>query len=97
MEAMAHRIVAEGLSVRAVEELVILSSSEGNQRRSRKRAQHNTPPEIVAELQLLLSERLDTRVSLQGFATARAKGRVVITCADVEDLERILDVLRLRS
>lgn len=95
MEALAHRIVAEGLSVRTVEELVILNDGPG--RKPRKRHVERSPEHLdtIADIQQRLSDRLETRVSLQGFGSPKAKGRIVITCADVEDLHRVLDALRV--
>jgi ParB family transcriptional regulator, chromosome partitioning protein len=87
-EALARRTVAEGLSVRAVEEAVRARGDStdpegGDQRgadapRLRQAGMH--------ELEQLLSEHLDTRVKVQ---ESRTGGKVVISFADLDDLERI--------
>ena len=91
-EALARRAIAEGLSVRAVEEAV--------RERSGKAPSPSTPdgpapsPELgkrlrppgLLELEELLARHLDTRVKIEMGAT---KGRVLIEFATLEDLERI--------
>ncbi len=94
MEALATRIVAEGLSVRAVEEIVIVGdhTTGAAGKKPRERAKRtNATTEIVEEVTTRLSDALDTRVRLDGFATPKKKGTIVIECADVEDLRRIVD------
>ncbi len=88
MEALATRIVAEGLSVRSVEEIVAL----GDQRtRTRARKPRRTmSDENFQELADTLADRLDTRVQV---TMGKSKGRVTIEFAGREDLDRILDVL----
>ncbi len=88
MEQLATRVVAEGLSVRAVEEIVALG--EHGTRRA-PRSKEPVEPSVVAEtLQRNLGDRLDTRVvSTEG----RSKGRIVIEFAGAEDLARITDLL----
>ena len=90
MEVLAGRIVAEGLSVRTVEEIVTLGevgAPEPPVRRPRRTT--STPGlEHVAEY---LSDRLDTRVQV---TMGRTKGRVTIEFAGRDDLDRILATLR---
>lgn len=88
MERMATRIVAEGLSVRMVEEIVSLGEQPANGRVRRPR--RTTSDEGLQEVAADLSDRLDTRVQV---TMGRAKGRVTIEFAGREDLDRILDVL----
>ncbi len=88
MEHLATRIVAEGLSVRAAEEIVAVGE-HGTRRAPRS----NRPAELsatAAELQRELGERLDTRVMV---SEGRSKGRIVIEFAGEEDLERIAGLL----
>ena len=94
MEAMAQRIVAEGLSVRAVEELVMLAepTSTRSREKKQKKPDHQTA-EVVAALQRELADHLDTRVQTTGFKDSRSRGRIVIDCADVLDLRRIMEIL----
>jgi ParB family chromosome partitioning protein len=86
-ELLAQRIVAEGLSVRAVEELVALGDAARPPRGPRVRRE--VPPEL-AELTAALADRLDTRVQLE---LGARKGRMTIEFAGVEDLQRILGAL----
>jgi ParB family chromosome partitioning protein len=88
MERMATRIVAEGLSVRMVEEIVSLGEQSARTRVRRPR--RTTSDEGLEEVAAGLSDRLDTRVQV---TMGRAKGRVTIEFAGREDLNRILDVL----
>ena len=87
-ESLAKRIVAEGLSVRAVEEAVRARQGvpEGDAPAPRPRLR---APGLV-ELEELLSERLDTRVKVDMGAR---RGKVVIEFASLEDLERIYRVM----
>ncbi len=88
MEAMATRIVAEGLSVRTVEELVTLGETEEP---TRRRAPRRTQPTAdLDQVTNALADHLDTRVQV---SMGRAKGRVTIEFAGHEDLERILALL----
>lgn len=95
MGALAARIVAEGLSVRAVEEIIIVGDADGRQRKSRPRVSA-TDPDVAAavtELTEVLGERLDTRVAANGFANRTSRGRLVIDCAGIDDLRRVVDIL----
>jgi ParB family chromosome partitioning protein len=88
MEHLATRVVAEGLSVRATEEIVAVGE-HGPRRAARTQRQVELSP-AAAELQRDLTERLDTRVLV---SEGRSKGRIVIEFAGPEDLERIADLL----
>ncbi|MGB7449761.1 MAG: ParB/RepB/Spo0J family partition protein [Ornithinimicrobium sp.] len=88
MEVLAARIVAEGLSVRSVEEIVLLGDAEPSGRARRARRAEIDPE--VAEWSSWLSDRLDTRVTI---AMSRRKGKMNIEFASKEDLERIIALL----
>lgn len=88
MEHLATRIVAEGLSVRAAEEIVAVGE-HGAKRAPRAQRQVELSP-AAQDLQTQLSERLDTRVLV---SEGRGRGRIVIEFAGAEDLERIADLL----
>ena len=91
IEKLAARIVAEGLSVRSVEEIVSLGLSDGadaSKRPSSKKAKISAPG--LADLGRRMSERLDTRVTVQ---VGRTKGKVVIEFATLEDLRRIVEII----
>jgi ParB family chromosome partitioning protein len=83
-EALAARIVAEGMSVRATEEAVALAVAEepAAKRRPRK---FNAPG--VEDLAGRLSDAFETKVKIQ---IGRAKGRIVVEFGSVDDLQRII-------
>ena len=89
-EALAHRIVAEGMSVRATEESValILAGSPARKPSGRRRPRVHAP--ALTDLAERLSDRFDTRVKVD---LGRSKGRITIEFATVDDLERIVGVI----
>ena len=87
-ERLAGRIVAEGLSVRTVEELVAVGET-GKDKTTRTRAKTPKSP-ALADLASALSDELETRVTVD---LGRSKGKITITFASVDDLERIVDVI----
>lgn len=90
-DALASRIVAEGLSVRAVEEIVTLrGTEEGRPKKARgPRAGKRISPALDG-LASRLSDRFETRVKVD---LGQKKGKLVVEFASIEDLERILDQL----
>lgn len=98
MEALAARIVAEGLSVRSVEEIILVGDADGRsrQRSKRPRGSRGADAQVadaVTELGGRIADALDTRVTTKGFAGKRSRGTVIIECADLEDLRRITDLI----
>jgi ParB family chromosome partitioning protein len=90
-DALAHRIVAEGLSVRATEELVSLAVADGGTRKappSQRRAKVHAP--ALSDLADRLADRFDTRVKVD---IGRRKGKITIEFATVDDLERIVGII----
>jgi ParB family chromosome partitioning protein len=89
-ERMAERVVAEGLSVRGVEEAVTLALGDVEAPARKKRPRRDSPAEfgVVADR---LSERFETRVRVD--ASSKGRGKVVIEFAGLEDLQRILDLI----
>jgi ParB family chromosome partitioning protein len=89
MERIAQRVVAEGLSVRATEEIVALGEAVTRPTQPRRGgpAEHDA---ALGDLANRLSDRLDTRVRI---TLGQRRGRIAIEFASVEDLQRILDVL----
>jgi ParB family chromosome partitioning protein len=91
IENLANRIVAEGLTVRAVEEIVATGAAKvkGGSVRSGK---------IIApklkEISDQLSDHLDTRVNVE---LGKQKGKIVIEFATIEDLERINNKIQKKS
>ena len=88
IEKLAGRIVAEGLSVRATEEAVAIHSPK-KKSSSGKTTKGAAGGEALAAAELL-SDYLDTRVSVQGVGS---KGKIVIEFAGREDLQRIVDLI----
>ena len=92
MERLAQRIVAEGLSVRTVEEIVTLGDGDTPPARRTPRAGARRPQ--LDDLAADLSDRLETRVRI---ALGQRKGRLTVEFASVDDLHRILDAMHLRD
>ncbi len=89
IEKLANRIISEGLSVRATEEAVAINSPKKGATKSGKGGKPSTTGETLAAAELL-SDYLDTRVSVQG---VNGKGKIVIEYAGREDLQRIVDLI----
>lgn len=92
MEKLAARIVAEGLSVRSVEEIVSVGVAQEKEKKgatTKARGGKISAPGL-ADLNNRLSERLDTRVTIQ---LGRSKGKVSIEFATLADLRRIVEVI----
>ncbi len=89
MERMATRVVAEGLSVRSVEELVAVGEGDGRVRSRTPRPRGAVAPGLV-DIGERLSERLETRVRVEA---GKVKGRVSIEFATLEDLRRIVEII----
>ena len=89
-ERLASRIVAEGLSVRAVEEIVAVGSEDSPPRRS---ARVGVKPPTAPGLRHLanrLSDLFETRVKVE---LGQRKGKIVVEFASIDDLERIVKVM----
>ncbi|GAA1893971.1 ParB/RepB/Spo0J family partition protein [Streptantibioticus ferralitis] len=87
-DRLAQRIVAEGLSVRSVEEIVALMAAEPSSTKKPKgpRAGRRLSPALT-DLATRLSDRFETRVKVD---LGQRKGKIVVEFASIEDLERIL-------
>ncbi|GAA2740229.1 hypothetical protein GCM10009868_01620 [Terrabacter aerolatus] len=92
MERMAQRIVAEGLSVRNVEELVALGEGNDAPRARRPRAGSRHPQ--LDDFTSGLSDHLETRVAI---ALGQRKGKITVEFASVEDLRRILGLMGVQA
>jgi ParB family chromosome partitioning protein len=91
-DRLAQRVVAEGISVRALEEIVALGD-DGERRPTRAtRAKPHAPG--LADISERLSDRLETRVKVD---LGRAKGRLTVEFATLEDLQRIVDIIDPRN
>ncbi|MFG3706821.1 ParB/RepB/Spo0J family partition protein [Micromonospora sp. NPDC047670] len=89
-EQLALRIVAEGLSVRATEEIVALALSDGPTKKETARRRPKPHAPALTDLADRLSDRFDTRVKVD---IGRSKGKITIEFATVDDLERIVGII----
>lgn len=92
-DRLAARVVAEGISVRGLEEIVAVGVDEAEGEAVRFKANRPTAPGL-AELNDRLSDRLDTRVKV---TLGKAKGKIAIEFASLADLERIVGVIDPRN
>ena len=88
-ERLATRIVAEGLSVRNVEEIVALGGDEAPRKRSAPGGRAPVAPGL-RRLADRLSDAFDTRVKVE---MGRHKGKIIVEFATPEDLERIVKAM----
>ena len=88
IEKLATRIVSEGLSVRATEEIISSGAPKGQAAKKPKQTKSASPE--LQEIAERIGDALDTRVSIQGSAK---KGTIVIEFAGAEDLKRITKAL----
>jgi ParB family transcriptional regulator, chromosome partitioning protein len=86
-ERLAQRIVAEGLSVRSVEEIVSFGGDEPVERARRNRAPVAPKLEVLAAR---LGDRFETRVKVD---LGKSKGRITVEFASIDDLERIVALM----
>ena len=87
-DRLAQRVVAEGISVRSLEEIVAVGDRSAAPAQRNARARPTAPG--LAELADRLSDRLETRVKVD---LGRAKGKVTIEFASLDDLRRIVDIM----
>jgi ParB family chromosome partitioning protein len=87
IEKLANRIVAEGLSVRATEEIVAIAGPAKKSAKAKTKVGISGTALASAEL---LSDYLDTRVSIE---QGKGKGKITIEFAGSEDLQRIVDLI----
>ncbi len=83
IENLASKIVSEGLSVRAIENLIVTFSPRKRDKKTKKFTSSTVEFKEIAER---IGDALDTRVSIQG---SIKKGTIVIEFAGVEDLKRL--------
>lgn len=87
-EHLAHRIIAEGLSVRALEELIALG--EGGAKPDRTPAPKSPLPPGIDDLAGRLSDVFETRVKVN---LGKRKGKIVVEFASLDDLDRIVSAM----
>ena len=90
-DRLAARVTAEGISVRGIEEIVSLGPGQT----SSTRAQRNRPtaPGLV-DLAERLSDRFETRVKVD---LGKAKGKITVEFASLDDLRRIVEIMDPRN
>ena len=88
-EKLAQRIIAELLSVRAVEELVQMHDPEKSKKPRKPRPGSRISP-AVTDLADRLSDRYETRVSVNVLG---GRGKVIVEFGSLEDLDRILELM----
>ena len=90
-DRLAQRVVAEGISVRGLEEIVAVADhGSGGTRTIRRRP---TAPGLV-DLGERLSDRLETRVKVE---LGQRKGKITVEFASLDDLRRIVDIMDPRN
>jgi ParB family transcriptional regulator, chromosome partitioning protein len=89
-EHLAGRIVAEGLSVRAVEEIVAVGLEEPAPRRPARTAPKPPTAPALRHLADRLSDLFETKVKVE---LGRRKGKIVVEFATIDDLERIVKAM----
>lgn len=86
MEAVAKKIISEGLSVRSTEELVALKAEQSKTVKKQPRVNVWADSEVQHDLE----NRFDTKVSIRG---TKKHGRIEIVFSSPDDMDRILDLL----
>ena len=90
-DRLAQRVVAEGISVRGLEEIVAVGD-RGARTRSAARSRPTAPG--LGEIAERLSDRFETRVKVD---LGRSKGKITVEFASLEDLRRIIEVMDPRN
>jgi ParB family transcriptional regulator, chromosome partitioning protein len=90
-DRLASRVVAEGISVRGLEELVAVGAAESAPPAVRRN--RPTAPGL-ADLAERLSDRFETRVKVD---LGQRKGRISVEFASMDDLRRIVDIMDPRN
>ena len=86
-DRLASRVVAEGISVRGLEEIVAVGE-DGKPTRAARRSRPTAP--ALTDLSERLSDLYDTRVKVD---LGRSKGKITVEFASLADLERIVAVM----
>jgi ParB family chromosome partitioning protein len=88
-ERLAQRIVDEGLSVRSVEEIVLLGGDKP-EKQARKPGTAKPVAPALRHLSDRLSDLFETRVKVE---MGRSKGKITVEFATIDDLERIVKAM----
>ena len=92
MQKLADRIVKEGLSVRSVEEIILVTKSESKSKK-KSRTGVKASSDLLELVAGRLEDRLDTRVTIAGLKSKTSRGKITIEVADLDDLRRIADAI----
>jgi ParB family transcriptional regulator, chromosome partitioning protein len=90
-DRLAQRVVAEGISVRGLEEIVAVGERGKNGPRNPRR-KPSAPG--LTELADRLSDRFETRVKVD---LGKSKGRISVEFASLDDLRRIVEIMDPRN
>jgi ParB family chromosome partitioning protein len=91
-DRLAQRVIAEGISVRGLEEIVAIGDNSTGTPPRPRRAKPQAPG--LGELSERLGDRLETRVKID---LGKAKGKISIEFANTGDLQRIVDLIDPRN
>ena len=91
-DRLAGRVVAEGISVRGLEEIVAVGDLGSDQKGQPRRKKPTAP--ALADLAARLSDRFETRVKVD---LGRSKGKITVEFASIPDLERIVALMDPRN
>jgi ParB family chromosome partitioning protein len=87
IEKLANRIVAEGLSVRTVEEIIAISKPSSGKKKSGTAKKQSPELKEIAEN---LGDVLDTRVRIEA---GGGKGEIIVEYSGAEDLQRLIKLI----
>ena len=87
-DRLAARVIAEGISVRGLEEIVSVGDLGSGTKPTPRRNRPTAP--ALADLASRLSDRFDTRVKVD---LGKSKGKITVEFASIPDLERIVAIL----
>jgi len=90
-DRLATRVTAEGISVRGLEEIVSLGVADDEPTRVVRR---KPVAPGLAELADRLSDRFETRVKVD---LGKAKGKITVEFASLDDLRRITEIMDPRN
>ncbi len=91
-DRLASRVVAEGISVRGLEEIVATGGGQAPEAPPVRRNKPVAPG--LTDLADRLSDRLETRVKVD---LGRRKGKITVEFASLDDLRRIVDIMDPRN
>ena len=90
IEKLASRIVAEGLSVRTIEEIIAISKPGGKAKSSSATKRQNPELKEIADQ---IGDVLDTRVRIENAGAKIGKGEIIIEYSGGEDLQRLFKLI----